>query len=140
MSPPVSRGGDLAWGGAMMALGIFFCLAFLIFDSTILLAAWPSGLPMIAAGYAVMTAGVRDRQETGESRTSPVARHQPFPPEIKREVWARDGGVCALCGAKTDLRFGHIGGEGESEGDDLTTLRVVCERCLRSVTRGGIPA
>lgn len=31
-----------------------------------------------------------------------------IPSSVKQEVWKRDGGKCAICGAKTELHFDHI--------------------------------
>ncbi len=126
----LSTASDVALGGGTMLLGIFLCLAFLIFDSWILLAAWLYGLPFIFAGRVVLAEGIKGRRESGEVRTSPIARAQPLPSETKRKVWARDGGACTFCGARTDLRFGQVDSQ---TGDDPTNLRVVCGSCERSV-------
>jgi hypothetical protein len=121
---------DVALGGGIMLLGIFLCLAFLIFDSWIFLAAWLYGLPFIFAGRVVFAEGIGGRRGASQDRTSPIARMQPFPPQTKREVWARDEGACTLCGARTDLRFGHVASQ---IGDDPTNLRVICGSCERSM-------
>jgi hypothetical protein len=34
-------------------------------------------------------------------------RTRLIPSEIKKIVWARDGGKCVLCGAKDELHFDH---------------------------------
>jgi 5-methylcytosine-specific restriction endonuclease McrA len=31
-----------------------------------------------------------------------------IPTAVKLEVWKRDGGKCAMCGATTELHFDHI--------------------------------
>lgn len=35
-------------------------------------------------------------------------RRRVIPTRVKLEVWKRDGGKCALCGAKDELHFDHI--------------------------------
>ena len=133
-SRTVNRG-NVAWGGVMMVLGVLVCLAFLIFDSWILLAAWPYGVVTIFLGYALLSEGLGKQREAPEVRVSPVARQQPIPPETKREVWARDGGLCVLCGAKTDLRFGYVS-QGSEGGNSPANLRVLCGSCERSLSTG----
>ena len=124
--------GDLAFGIGMFALGAFVCLAFLLFGMPILLVAWLLGVPMVIAGVISTADGVWGRQGAPESRASPVAREQVIPAETKRDVWARDGGTCVLCGAVTDLRFSHVipGGDG---GDSPANLRVMCGSCHREL-------
>jgi hypothetical protein len=128
----IGRGGDVAWGGAYVILGVFFCLAFVLFDSLILLGAWIYGLPMIFGGYAVLSGGIDGRPGARQPRTSPIARQQPYQPETKRKVWARDGGACALCQRKADLRFGLISPESEG-GVSVANLRVICGTCEQSL-------
>ncbi len=132
MKPDAARGSDVAWGGAYMILGAFVCLAFLLFDYSILLGAWLLGVPMIIGGYAVLRGGIDDGTAPLEGGGSPIARQQPFPPDTKREVWARDGGACALCGTRIDLQFAHVDPE---NGDDPANLRVICGSCDRSLAR-----
>jgi len=132
MKSHVHSGGDVAWGGAYMILGAFICMAFLLFDSSILLGAWLFGLPMIIGGYVVLRGGIQDGTAPSEGRGSPIARQQPYPPETKREVWARDGGACALCGGRIDLQFAHVDPD---IGDDPANLRVLCGSCDRSLAR-----
>jgi len=122
--------GDIAWGSGTMLLGVFLCLAFVLFDSWILLAGWLYGLPMVLAGQAVFRDGIKGRREVDEARSSPIARLQSFPSETKREVWARDRGECALCGTRLDLRFGYVD---PTIGDAPANLRVVCGSCNRSL-------
>ena len=35
-------------------------------------------------------------------------RRRLIPPAVKLEVWKRDGGKCAICGANDELHFDHI--------------------------------
>ena len=52
-----------------------------------------------------------------------------IPTEVKKMVWARDGGKCVLCGAKNELHFDHVipfskGGTSVSAAN----VRVLCAR------------
>lgn len=68
----------------------------------------------------------------------PPWKSKPFPiPEQKRQlpkslreaVYARDGRVCAECGATEDLSIDHIMPEALGGADDLDNLRVLCRPC-----------
>lgn len=58
---------------------------------------------------------------------------QTIPAEVKKEVYQRDGGRCAICGAESDLHFDHIvplakGGAATS----VDNLRLLCGKHNRS--------
>ena len=36
------------------------------------------------------------------------ARRRPIPTAVKLEVWRRDSGKCAICGATDELHFDHV--------------------------------
>ncbi len=38
----------------------------------------------------------------------PTPRRRIVPTEVKLEVWKRDQGKCAVCGAEDELHFDHI--------------------------------
>ena len=126
--------GDVVWGAGVMTAGALVCLgAFLLFDFFVfvgLLCLY--GLTMVFAGYMVLSDGIGKKGQRRESRTSPIAREQPYPAETKREVWTRDGGSCVLCDAKTDLRFGLVGPD-RDDGSNPANLRVVCGTCEGSM-------
>lgn len=46
--------------------------------------------------------------EQSGSSESVAVRRRVIPTWVKLEVWKRDGGKCALCGASSDLHFDHI--------------------------------
>jgi hypothetical protein len=61
------------------------------------------------------------------------AQHRPgaIPMDVKRLVWARDGGRCGACGLSIELQFDYIipaSGSGSSEPENL---QVLCEPCNR---------
>jgi hypothetical protein len=43
-----------------------------------------------------------------EARAEPLEHSRVIPPQIKREVWRRDGGQCRRCGSTDNLHFDHI--------------------------------
>lgn len=61
--------------------------------------------------------------EFGESRSRRI------PPEVKRAVWARDGGRCVACGAVDYLEYDHEipFSRGGSNGE--RNIRLLCRRC-----------
>jgi hypothetical protein len=50
-----------------------------------------------------------DDDSTGDmQREAPGQHRRLIPTAVKMEVWKRDGGKCAICGATKDLHFDHI--------------------------------
>jgi hypothetical protein len=128
----VAKPVDIAFGAGLVALGALVCSSFLYFDSLLLLTAWLIGLPMVVGGLITIGDGIWGRLGVSEARASPVARTQSIPSETKREVWARDGGACVLCGATTDLRFNFSIPENEG-GNGPSNIRVMCGECQHAI-------
>jgi 5-methylcytosine-specific restriction endonuclease McrA len=72
----------------------------------------------------------------GEERT-----RVPIPKEIKRQVWARDGGRCRNCGITNDdsmlrygeyLHFDHIIPFSKNGADTVSNLQLLCGPCNRA--------
>lgn len=53
--------------------------------------------------FQLTLADVQDEQDSGTLRE----RRRFIPTEVKKEVWARDGGKCVICGATDELHFDH---------------------------------
>ncbi len=67
---------------------------------------------------------------TGEMQQGMSREHRRIiPTAIKMQVWKRDGGKCALCGAAKDLHFDHI--IPYSKGGSSTTADNVQLLCAR---------
>lgn len=58
----------------------------------------------------------------------PIAR-PPVKKQIRDQVFARDGRVCAGCGATSSLTIDHIRPVAHGGTDALENLRVLCRRC-----------
>ncbi len=54
-----------------------------------------------------------------------------IPPEIKAEVWRRDGGACADCGATHYLEFDHIIPLSRGGATSAANLQILCRACNR---------
>ncbi|GAB2706756.1 TerD family protein [Nocardia thraciensis] len=54
-----------------------------------------------------------------------------IPPEIKAEVWQRDGGTCADCGATHSLEFDHIIPLSRGGATSPANLQILCRACNR---------
>jgi hypothetical protein len=64
----------------------------------------------------------------------------PIPKEVKRQVWARDGGRCRKCGITNDdsmlrygehLHFDHIIPFSKNGADTVANLQLLCGPCNR---------
>ena len=50
------------------------------------------------------------------------------PSPVKREVWARDGGKCVLCGAEDELHFDHEVPFSRGGASNAANIRLLCAR------------
>ncbi|MBB5918410.1 stress response protein SCP2 [Nocardia transvalensis] len=55
-----------------------------------------------------------------------------IPPEIKAEVWQRDGGRCAECGATHYLEFDHVIPFSRGGATSAANLQILCRGCNRT--------
>ncbi len=51
-----------------------------------------------------------------------------IPSAVKREVWARDGGACVICGKTTELHFDHDVPFSRGGASDVANVRLLCAR------------
>ncbi len=51
-----------------------------------------------------------------------------IPSSVKRDVWARDGGRCVLCGASDELHFDHEIPFSRGGGSTTENVRILCAR------------
>jgi len=50
-------------------------------------------------------------------------------PEIRSEVWYRDGGRCVICGATEYLEFDHIIPRSKGGATSVENLQLLCRKC-----------
>jgi hypothetical protein len=62
-----------------------------------------------------------------DSFSSSQSRH--IPDDVKRQVWARDGGHCVKCGAMDYLEFDHIIPHSRGGASTVNNVQVLCRRC-----------
>ncbi|MBF6175271.1 TerD family protein [Nocardia blacklockiae] len=55
-----------------------------------------------------------------------------IPPEIKAEVWQRDGGRCGECGATHYLEFDHVIPLSRGGATSAANLQILCRSCNRT--------
>jgi len=48
---------------------------------------------------------------------------------VKREVWERDGGKCALCGSTLSLKFDHYIPISQGGSATVDNIRIICKDC-----------
>jgi hypothetical protein len=78
----------------------------------------------------VFTLKLCENQSIDDSSHIDLQHTRLIPPEVKREVWQRDAGKCALCGSDKNLHFDHILPFSRG-GTSLTAenIRVLCAKC-----------
>lgn len=62
-----------------------------------------------------------------EGYSSVRSRH--IPPEVKREVYQRDGGRCVQCSAGDYLEFDHIIPHARGGANTVGNVQILCRRC-----------
>jgi hypothetical protein len=51
---------------------------------------------------------VADEEDFAQPARADAQRRRLIPTNVKLEVWKRDKGVCAMCGATDELHFDHV--------------------------------
>lgn len=52
-------------------------------------------------------------------------------PVLRRKVWTRNKGQCAMCGSRTDLRYDYITPIADGGGNVVENLQLLCQKCER---------
>ena len=68
---------------------------------------------------------------TGTEAAGAPQQREPsriIPSAVKREVWARDGGRCVLCGTSDDLHFDHEIPFSKGGASTTENVRILCAR------------
>lgn len=77
---------------------------------------------------AILTGVVRKHKYLAvESFSSSRSRH--IPDDVKRDVWARDGGRCVRCGATEYLEYDHIIPHSKGGANTVNNIQILCRRC-----------
>jgi 5-methylcytosine-specific restriction endonuclease McrA len=63
---------------------------------------------------------------------APAIRRRGVPLEIRRAVWDRDGGRCAVCGSTFELQFDHVIPVAMGGATSEQNLQVLCGSCNRA--------
>lgn len=61
-----------------------------------------------------------------------LARREPVPKAVQREVWRRDQGRCVGCGSKENLEFDHIIPVARGGSNTVRNLQLLCQQCNRA--------
>lgn len=62
-------------------------------------------------------------------------RRTPIPPDIRSEVWRRDGGRCVNCGSNENLEFDHVIPVSMGGAHTVRNLQLLCVSC--NAAKGG---
>jgi len=71
-----------------------------------------------------------------ELEAEAAPRRAPIPREVRRVVWARDGGRCVDCGAGFDLQYDHVIPHAMGGADTEANLQLLCGDCNRAKGNG----
>jgi 5-methylcytosine-specific restriction endonuclease McrA len=55
---------------------------------------------------------------------------------VRREVWARDGGVCINCGSNANIEYDHKTPVSKGGNSELDNIQLLCRPCNRSKRSG----
>lgn len=86
---------------------------------------------LIAWCFLIMSLFIETKDTFDYSYSRPRKR-KPIKPEIKNQVWNRDGGRCVRCGTNQKLEFDHIIPHSKGGADTYRNLQLLCESCNRS--------
>lgn len=62
----------------------------------------------------------------------PASRREPIPVELRKAVFARDGGRCTACGENFDIQYDHIIPVSLGGATSLENLQILCAPCNRA--------
>jgi hypothetical protein len=60
-----------------------------------------------------------------------IPRRDVIPREVKRAVWARDGGRCVGCGSTFELQYDHVIPFSVGGASTVENLQILCSGCNR---------
>jgi len=86
---------------------------------------------ILAWAFLLMSEFREDKDTFDSSHPLPIKR-KAIKPEIKNQVWNRDGGRCVRCGSNQKLEFDHIIPHSKGGADTYRNLQLLCETCNRS--------
>jgi flagellar biosynthesis GTPase FlhF len=72
------------------------------------------------------------RQEQIREEQSEARKNRIIPPQVKQNVWQRDGGRCVECGSKEKLEYDHIIPVSKGGSNTERNVQLLCEHCNRT--------
>lgn len=79
---------------------------------------------------ATLAGATRPKNQLATAATAPTTfRSRAIPAAVKEEVWARDSGRCAECGAAEDLHYDHEIPLSKGGSNTAQNIRLLCDRC-----------
>lgn len=84
--------------------------------------------PVVEAVLPAVDEAVDERESERVVLPLPRENSRTIPSAVKREVWARDGGCCVLCGASDDLHFDHEIPFSKGGASTTENVRILCAR------------
>lgn len=91
---------------------------------------YPFGSPKHAEKYGFFPFVLRDLERVKEyPPEKPSPRY--IPPEVRINVWNRNGRKCKRCGAEEDLEFDHIIPVAKGGSNTENNIELLCKSCNR---------
>lgn len=115
--------------GAIIPSGTGIVVAVLgVTTAIVLWIFWFTFVARVEAPQSVVDEAIAKRKSGRVSLPAQRENPRTIPSAVKREVWARDGGRCVLCGASEELHFDHEIPFSKGGASTTANVRILCAR------------
>lgn len=113
-------------GGIAALIGFMSGMSWGFFASLVLGVLFGTGALLLALKFLPRSTGPTTPVEPVPA-VQPMSRYIPV--EVRRQVWARDGGRCVECGSDQYLEFDHIIPHSKGGANTVGNVQLLCRTC-----------